>query len=281
MRILVFGKTGQVALALQRQAEVIALGRDVADLSEPSACADAIHSYAPDAVINAAAYTAVDRAEDEPELAETINAAAPTAMAKACAARGIPFVHISTDYVFDGTGDAPWPVNAPTGPQQVYGASKRRGEQGVAGAGGHFGIMRTSWVFSADGNNFVKTMLRLGADRDALTIVGDQVGGPTPAEAIAAACLKMAQGLLDDGTRSGVYHFAGAPNVSWAEFATAIFEEAGLEVVVTSIPSEDYPTPAARPKNSRLDCSAIETAFGITRPAWRPAVRKIVKGQGE
>ena len=277
MKILVFGKSGQVALALQRQMDVIALGRDQADLSDPSACAEAIKAQKPDAVINAAAYTAVDKAESEPDLAEVVNGAAPTAMAKACAELGIPFVHISTDYVFDGTGSNPWQVGDKRGPAQVYGRSKMIGEDGVVGAGGTYAILRTSWVFSGDGANFVKTMLRLGADRDVLSIVGDQIGGPTPADGIAAACLTMAKGLIDDTAKSGIYHYSGAPDVSWAKFAEAIFELADLKVAVTAIPSVDYPTLAARPLNSRMDCGVLETVFGVGRPNWRAAVTRIIK----
>lgn len=276
MKILVFGKTGQVALALARQAEVIALGRDKADLSRPEDCAAAIVSHRPDVIINAAAYTAVDKAETESAQAFLINAAAPNAMAKAAAEYGIPFVHISTDYVFDGSGETPRHEAETTGPLQVYGRSKREGELGILAAGGCAAVLRTSWVFSPDGANFVKTMLRLGADRNALSIVGDQIGGPTPAAAIADACLIMAKSLVKDREGAGIYHFSGAENVSWAQFAEAIFESAGLNVVVSAIPSADYPTPAARPLNSRLDCSRIKTVFGIDQPDWREAVRGMV-----
>ena len=179
MSLLIFGKTGQVALELQRRAgDAVFLGRDQADLTDPAACAKAIRQRSPSAVINAAAYTAVDQAETDEATAALVNGAAPTAMAQACAGLGIPFVHISTDYVFDGTGQTPWPVDAPTGPLGAYGRSKLVGEEGVRAAGGPHAIMRTSWVVSAHGKNFVKTMLRLGKDRDKLTVVSDQIGGP-------------------------------------------------------------------------------------------------------
>ena len=197
-------------------------------------------------------------------------------MAEACAARGLPLVHISTDYVFDGSGTRPWAPDDPTGPLGAYGASKLAGEEGVRAAEGAHAILRTSWVFSAHGANFVKTMLRLGAERDALSIVADQVGGPTPAAAIARACLLIARGLLDDPARSGIYHFSGAPDVSWADFARAIFAEAGLSVSVTDIPTADYPTPAPRPLNSRLDCAATEAVFGLPRPDWRSGLRRVL-----
>lgn len=277
MTLLVFGRSGQVATELQARADVLALGRDRADLADPGACADAIRRTRPEAVINAAAYTAVDRAESEEDLATLINGDAPAAMARACADLDIPFVHISTDYVFDGTGDAPWPIDAPTGPLGAYGRSKLKGEEGVRAAGGTHAILRTSWVVSAHGGNFVKTMLRLGAERDRLTIVADQVGGPTAAGDIAEACLSIAAQLRDDPAKSGTYHFAGAPDVSWADFAREIFAQADLPCAVEDIPTSAYPTPARRPSNSRMDCSTLESAFGISRPDWRESLSLILK----
>ena len=278
MSLLVFGKTGQVARELQRRAPgAIFLGRDEADLSDPVVCAAAIDKIRPKAVINAAAYTAVDAAESEEPLATRINGDAPGAMARACARLGCPFVHISTDYVFDGYGTTPWPADAPTGPLGAYGRSKLSGEQAVRAAGGVHAILRTSWVVSAHGRNFVKTMLRLGAEREKLTIVADQVGGPTPAGDIAEACLAMAGQLAKDPSKSGTYHFSGAPDVSWADFARAIFARAGLACEVEDIPTSAYPTPAARPANSRLDCSATLSAFGIARPDWRNGLSTIIK----
>ena len=259
MKLLVFGRTGQVARELQLRAEpdvqVIALGRDAVDLNDSDACAAAIRTHDADAVINAAAYTAVDRAEAEVALADRINGAAPGAMARAAAERKTPFLHISTDYVFAGDGTAPWTTNAPTGPLGVYGRSKLAGEKGVRGAGCVHAILRTSWVFSAHGGNFVKTMLRLGAERPALNIVKDQIGGPTAAADIADALLVMARALVSDPRKSGTYHFAGAPNIGWDGFAREIFAQAGLAVKVNGIGTEDYPTQAPRPLNSRLDCA--------------------------
>jgi len=277
MSLLVFGHSGQVSTELRRLApEATFLGRDSADLSDPDACAAAIRAAAPAAVINAAAYTAVDRAEEEEPLALTINGAAPTAMAQACADLGIPFVHISTDYVFAGTGTARWAPIDPVSPQNAYGRTKLAGEDGVRAAGGPHAILRTSWVVSAHGNNFVKTMLRLSETRDALSIVNDQIGGPTPAAAIANACLAMAEQLQSDAGKSGTYHFSGAPDVSWASFAEAIFAHAGRSVAITGIPTVDYPTPASRPLNSRLDCAETETVFGIPRPDWNAALIDIL-----
>jgi dTDP-4-dehydrorhamnose reductase len=275
--ILVFGKTGQVATELQRLGDVVALGRDQADLSDPAACANAIRTHAPRVVINAAAYTAVDKAEEDEVLATLINGDAPTAMARACAQLGIPLIHISTDYVFAGTGDVPWQPHYPTAPQNAYGRSKLAGETGIRNSGAVHAILRTSWVVSAHGANFVKTMLRLSDTRDALTVVADQIGGPTPARDIAAACLEMAKQLIADPSKSDTYHYSGAPDVSWADFARAIFEQAGKAVTVTPIPTTDYPTPAKRPLNSRMECGATEQVFGIARPNWRDGLNMILQ----
>ncbi len=274
--LLVFGQTGQVARELSCLApDARFLGRDQADLSDPAQCGDLIRRLRPQAVINAAAYTAVDRAESEPDLAMAVNGAAPDAMAQAAAELGMPFLHVSTDYVFDGSGDRPWQVTDPTGPLGVYGATKLAGEGAVAAAGGQWAVMRTSWVFSAHGANFVKTMLRLGAEREELRVVADQVGGPTPARDIAAALLCMAQ-AMKDGSAGGLYHFSGAPDASWADFAREIFAQAGLSCKVTPITTADYPTPAKRPANSRLDCSAITRDFGIRRPNWRDGLAEVL-----
>ncbi|MDU9006544.1 dTDP-4-dehydrorhamnose reductase [Sedimentitalea todarodis] len=279
--ILVFGKTGQVARELARSEGVTCLDRAAADLADLAACAAAIRSHRPAAVINAAAFTAVDAAEEREAEATVINGTSPGAMARDCAALGIPFVQISTDYVFDGSGDTPWQPGDATGPLGAYGRSKLAGEQAVAGAGGTWAVLRTSWVVSAHGNNFVKTMLRLGAERDALTVVADQIGGPTPARDIAAACLKMVKTLATEPDKRGIYHFAGAPDVSWAAFARAIMAEGGRDCTITDILSRDYPTPAARPANSRLDCSGFEAAFDMTRPDWRDGLAAILKDLGE
>lgn len=281
MTILVFGKTGQLARELAAHEGVTCLGRDQADLSHPAACAAAIRAAQPQMVINAAAYTAVDRAEEEEALAQVVNGAAPGAMAAACAGLGIPFVTVSTDYVFDGSGEAPWrPGDAP-GPLNAYGRSKLAGEEMVRAAGGVHAILRTSWVVSAHGSNFVKTMLRLGRDRERLTIVADQTGAPTPARAIAAACLEIARQLAQDPAKSGTYHLAGAPQTSWADVAREIFAQAGVDCAVEDIPTAAYPTPAARPLNSRLDCTTLETVFGLPQPDWRLGLKDILKDLGE
>lgn len=280
MRALVFGQTGQVARELARllpQARF--LGRDQADLLNPAACAAAVLASDAEVVINAAAWTAVDKAEAEEAAATVVNGDAPTAMARAAAERGIPFLHVSSDYVFDGAGDAPFQPDHPTGPLGAYGRSKLAGEVGVRAAGGRHLILRTSWVFSAHGANFVKTMLRLGAEREVLRVVADQVGGPTPAAAIAKA-LVVAAGALRDGAKAGTHHFAGAPDANWADFATAIMAQAGLACRVEGITTAEYPTPARRPLNSRLDCSAFETSFGVPRPDWRHGLYSVMTELG-
>ncbi|MDB5663927.1 dTDP-4-dehydrorhamnose reductase [Cypionkella sp.] len=279
MKALVFGQTGQVAQELARRMPVGVtaefLGRGQADLSDPVACAAAIAATDADVVINAAAWTAVDKAEAEEAAALVVNGDAPGAMARACAARGLPFLHISTDYVFDGTGDQAFGTDHPLAPLGAYGRTKLAGEQAVQAAGGAHIILRTSWVVSAHGANFVKTMLRLGATRDSLNVVADQIGGPTPAADIADALYAMASALLA-GQPGGVQHFAGAPDCSWADFARAIMAQAGLNCAINDIPSSAYPTPAKRPLNSRLDCSGLAT-FGIARPEWRAGLNKILQ----
>ena len=287
MRLLIFGQTGQVARELARALpqgwEADFLGRGRADLSDPDACAATVAASDAQAVINAAAYTAVDRAEEEEPLANIVNGAAPAAMAVAAAARNLPFVHLSTDYVFNGSGTHARTPGEATAPIGAYGRSKLRGETGVRAAGGPHAILRTSWVFSAHGANFVKTMLRLGAERDELRVVADQVGGPTPAADIARACVTIARALRADPALSGTYHLAGAPPVSWAAFARTVMQEAGLACQVTEIATRDYPTPARRPLNSRLDGTALKLAFGIDPPDWRAGLSAVLdelKGSG-
>lgn len=274
-KILVFGRTGQLATELQRRADVTALGRDLADLTRPELCRRVVLDRAPSVVINAAAYTAVDAAEGDEQTAHLVNCDAPAAMAQACAEIGAVFVHISTDYVFDGSGEAPHRTGDPCAPLGVYGRTKRSGEEAVMATGANAAIIRTSWVFSAHGKNFVKTMLRLGAERAKLTIVGDQIGGPTEAGDLAEAALAVAAMLRRDPSQAGIYHFAGQPYVSWADFAREIFNQAGLSAEVADIESKDFPTPALRPYNSRLDCSDL-AARGIAAPDWRLSLKAVI-----
>lgn len=278
MRFLVFGQSGQVAQELARRlpqgVSAHFLGRDQADLRDRAACAQAIGGW--DAVINAAAYTAVDKAETDEATALSINAAAPAVMAARCAALDIPFLHISTDYVFNGAGTLPFAPDHPTGPRNAYGRTKLAGEEGVRAAQGRHLILRTSWVISAHGANFVKTMLRLGASRDSLNVVADQIGGPTPAGDIAEALIAAAQAMVQ-GAKGGTHHFSGAPDVSWADLARTVMREGGLTCKVNDIPTSAYPTPAVRPRNSRLDCSGFEAEFGIQRPDWQLGLRSILR----
>jgi dTDP-4-dehydrorhamnose reductase len=281
MKILVFGKTGQVAIELARhEPNAFFLSREQADLTDDAACAATIFAHAPEAVINLAAYTAVDKAEHEEQVALQVNAYAPATMARACALLGIPFCHVSTDYVFDGSGTQARTPDAPTGPLSAYGRTKLAGEQAIRAAGGPHVILRTSWVFSAHGKNFVKTMLRVAKERDRLEIVADQTGGPTPAAAIASALGTIARQLRVDPSKSGTYHFAGTPDVSWADFAREIFVRAGCAVRVMDIATVSYPTPARRPANSRLDCTSTTRAFGIHRPDWRKGLGNVLNELG-
>lgn len=279
--ILVFGKTGQLARELARRApDAVFLGRDEADLLRPEGLPAIIRDHKPDAVINTAAFTAVDAAESTPEPAQTINAEAPFAIASACAELGIPLVHISSDYVFDGAGTEPFSADTPPAPINRYGASKWLGEQGIARAGGVSAILRTSWVFSAHGSNFVKTMLRLSETHADLRVVDDQIGGPTPAAALAEATIAIARALRADPGKAGTYHFAGRPDVSWAGFAREILQQAGRAVAVHPVASADYPAPARRPLNSRLDCASTEAVFGLPRPDWRAGLADVLQELG-
>ena len=285
MRICLLGGSGQVGTEILRLAgpdlALTSLGREAADLSDPAACAAIVAGTDADVVINVAAYTAVDQAESEEDLAAVINAEAPAAMARAAADRGLPFLHVSTDYVYDGSGTAPFTPDSPTGPLNAYGRTKLAGDLGVIAAGGPHAILRTSWVFSAHGSNFVGTMLRLGREREKLTIVADQVGGPTAAADIARALVTIARAFHEGRGQSGVYHFSGARDVSWADFAREIFTQAGIGCAVEDIPTSAYPTPAIRPSNSRLDCASTEAVFGIKRPDWRRSLTDVLKELGE
>lgn len=279
--ILVFGSSGQVASELRKLLPDAAfLGRDVVDLADIASIRHIISSKNPDGILNAAAYTAVDKAEEEEALALKINGDAPAAMAEAACELGVPFVHISTDYVFDGQGETPFPPEAVTGPLGAYGRTKLAGEVAVRASGANHAILRTSWVFSAHGSNFLKTMLRLSESRDRLTVVADQIGGPTPAAAIAAACVAILTRLKTAPEKSGTYHFSGAPDVSWAAFAREIFAQADRPVEVEDIPASAYPTPARRPANSRLECSSL-SVFGLERPDWRSGITEVLKDLGD
>ena len=283
--ILVVGAGGQVGRALcaldgVKGVEIVGRARSELDITDPAQVRAAVAARPFAAVINAAAYTAVDRAESDVAAAYAINRDGPHHLAVATAERGIPLLHISTDYVFDGTGERAYRETDPTGPTGVYGASKLAGEAAVRAAQPHHIILRTAWVYAASTGNFVATMLRLAAERPELRVVADQRGGPTEAAAIAEALLTIA-GRLDQGQPWGTYHFSGAPAITWHGFAQAIVERAAprLRQVprVTPIGTTDYPTPARRPANSVLDCGKIEAQFGIRQPDWSATLGAVVE----
>ncbi len=284
MRILVTGTQGQVARCLAERAadgrELVFAGRPALDLADTASIKRAVDAAAPDLVFSVAAYTAVDRAEDEPELAMAINGIAPGALAGAAAKRGVPIIHLSTDYVFDGALDRPYRETDPVGPIGVYGASKLAGERAVAQSGARHAILRTSWVYSPFGQNFVRTMLRVAGDRDVLGVVEDQLGCPTSAHDIADAMLAVADAHAQARAADGVFHFAGTGATSWADFARAIFAASerlgGPSARVDGIATSAYPTRARRPANSRLDCTRFEEAFGFRAPRWQDALEPVV-----
>lgn len=285
-RLVVIGQTGQLARELVTQGEgagwqVMALARDVADLSDPEGAGNALEAVLPaHAVINAAAYTAVDRAESEEARTHTINAEAPGALAKVCADAGVPFLHVSTDYVFDGTKASPYTEDDATAPQGAYGRSKLAGEEAVMAAGGQWLIARTAWVYSPHGANFVKTMLRLGKTRDEMRVVDDQQGCPTAAHELARCLLVAANATVEDREAGGLYHLAGAGETSWAGFAEGIFSRAEphwcRRPVLHRITTEEYPTPARRPANSRLDSAKFEADFGTRPEHWEMSLDTVM-----
>ena len=256
-----------------------ALARSEVDITDAAAVAAAVRGA--DFVANCAAYTAVDKAETERDQAFAVNATGPGVIARACAEAGAALLHISTDYVFRGDGDRPWREDDPIAPLSVYGESKAAGEAAVREALPRHVILRTAWVFAAHGNNFVRTMLRLGAERPELRIVADQRGGPTAAADIAAAILAIRERALAPGFDGwGTFHFAGAPATTWHDFAAAIFaEKGGAAPALHPIATSDYPTPARRPSNSVLDCGKIGRVFGLAQPDWRRALSAVVRTQ--
>ena len=290
-RVLILGAGGQLGAQLARslmadgsQGAVIALGRAEVDFADAEAVRAAVRAHAPQILVNAAAYTAVDRAESEPEMAFAVNAAAPGVLAEEMARLDGWLLHYSTDYVFDGSGTAPWRETDPTGPLNVYGASKLAGEQAIAAVGAKHLIFRTSWVYAAEGRNFLHTMLRLGRERDRLSIVADQIGAPTSAEALSAATATV-MARLRDGQQPpcGVYHMSCAGETSWFGFAQAIFSafaERQPAPTLAPIATSDYPTPARRPQNSRLDGSLLARNLELRLPDWRDALAEVVAALG-
>ena len=284
MNILATGGAGQLAsaLALVGADRVHVVGRPDFDFDRPETIAAAFHAISPTLVINAAAWTAVDAAMDQPEAAMRANRDGPAHLARLCAAAGIPMVHVSTDYVFDGEKGAPYLETDPTNPIGVYGATKLAGEQAVLAACSRAIVLRTSWVYSATGKNFVKTMLRLAELKDRIGVVADQRGCPTDAHDLAVAIMALADrvgsGWRDD--YAGVFHAAGHGETTWHGLASAVFEDAaalGHKVpVVDELTTAQFPTPTKRPADSRLDCTKLERVFGIRQPAWRDSVRRTV-----
>jgi len=282
MKILVIGSSGQVASALAREAgahEVVRIGRPQIDLAHPTGIADIIGQISPDAIINAAAYTAVDRAEDDIEAARALNETGPAALARAAGARGVPFLHLSTDYVFNGLGGAPYAETAATAPLNIYGQTKADGEKAVMAVNPDALIVRTSWVYAHEGTNFVRTMLRLAAGRDALNVVDDQIGRPTEAHALADALLELVEHLRG-GAAGGLLHVANSGEASWKDLAEASFSGAGLSTPVTGIPTSAYPTRARRPGDTRLDLSRAQSVYGITLPDWRESLERCLEMMG-
>ena len=283
-RILITGGSGQVGHCLKAQlegcAELSVPDSSALNIADRRSVRQAVETFRPDYIINAAAYTAVDKAESDAERAFAVNREGARHLAEAAEAAGAAMLHISTDYVFDGAGGAPYDEAAPTAPQNIYGASKLAGEQAVLAACRRAVVMRTSWVFGAHGQNFVKTMLRLGRERDSLGIVADQYGAPTAAADIAAALITIVRRHTPEqlAERAGIYHYCGSPYASWFEFAETIFAEAVAQGVLAKIPAvkpittADYPTPAKRPADSRLDCGKIRTVFGIGPCDWHSAL---------
>ena len=288
MKILVTGREGQVVQSLLEKAsqradlQVIALGRPELDLAKPETVQSAIAAIKPDLVVSAAAYTAVDLAEDERELAFAVNATGAEAVAEAAKACGVPIIHLSTDYVFAGDAEEPYVEADITGPRSVYGSSKLEGERLVTQANPQHIILRTAWVYSPFGKNFVKTMLKLAETRDALSVVSDQKGNPTSALDIADAIIQVADHLAatPDFSAYGVYHLVGTGDTNWSGFARAIFDEStklgGPTATVTDIATADYPTKAARPANSRLSTAKFQKVFNWSAPHWQSSLRDVV-----
>jgi dTDP-4-dehydrorhamnose reductase len=287
--VLVTGGNGQVAVALESvaaelgTARLVRVGRPTFDFDRPETIEPVLRAVAPSLVINAAAYTAVDKAETEHEAALRANRDGPAALADWCAEAGIPLIHISTDYVFDGRKGSPYVETDPTSPTGVYGATKLAGEAAVQARCPRAIVLRTSWVYAARGKNFVLTMLNARARTDRLRVVADQIGCPTAADDLARAILQIAGRIQRDGWRpgdAGIYHAAGSGWTSWHGLASAVFEEAARHGVspptIEAITTADWPTPACRPPDSRLDCARLADTFGVQLPPWRPTLSKVI-----
>jgi dTDP-4-dehydrorhamnose reductase len=286
MRILIIGKNGQVGGEFSRlphsSGDVVSVGRDECDLSSHQSIRELVRRVKPTVIVNAAAYTAVDRAETEPDLCFAINAAAPRVIAQEAAQLGALLIHYSTDYVFNGEKPEPYLESDPISPVSVYGASKAAGEAGIAETAGRYLVLRTSWVYGAQGKNFLRTMLRLGSERPELRVVDDQVGAPTSAAAIAAATARLVEQFSIPGAHvpAGIYHMTASGSTSWCGFARAIFSAGAFSVPprVQAIPSSEYPTPARRPANSVLANDKFAHAFGFRMSPWDRQLQEVLAG---
>lgn len=292
MKVLLLGPNGQVGWELQRSlaplGEVISLGREgrdglCGDLTRLDTLAETVRAVRPSVIVNAAAYTAVDKAESEPDTAHTANAEGPGVLAREAAQSGAWLVHYSTDYVFDGSGERPWNETDSTGPLSVYGKTKLEGEEAIRASGCKHLIFRTSWVYAARGNNFAKTMLHLATERQRLKVISDQVGAPTGAGLIADISAHVLRSALTNQDVSGLYHLAAGGEVSWHGYASFVIDQAratGLDLAVQSIeaiPTSAYPLLAPRPLNSRLDCRKLRDIFGLHLPEWQTGVARMLK----
>ena len=293
MRVLLFGKGGQVGWELQRSlaplGELVALDFDSTELhgdfSRPEQLAATVRQVRPDVIVNAAAHTAVDKAESEPDFARKLNATAPGVVAQAAHEIGALMVHYSTDYVFDGSGDRPWQEGDATGPLSVYGSTKLEGEQLVAARCPRHLIFRTSWVYAARGGNFAKTMLRLAKERDRLTVIDDQFGAPTGAELLADVTAHAIRETLREPGKAGLYHLVAGGETTWHGYARFVIEqarEAGMDLkalpeAVDPVPTTDFPTPAKRPHNSRLNTAKLQSTFGLVLPHWQAGVARMLR----
>ena len=293
MKILLLGKNGQVGWELQRAlaplGEVVALDFDspaplTADFSRPESLAATVRAVAPQIIVNAAAHTAVDKAESEPDFARALNAASPAVLAREAAALGAWLMHYSTDYVFDGSGTAPWTETSPTGPLSVYGATKLEGEEAIRASGCRHLILRTSWVYAARGGNFAKTMLKLAKERDALSVIDDQVGAPTGADLLADLTAHTLRAALARPALAGTYHAVAQGETSWHGYARHVIEfarAAGQSIrvapdAIRAVPTSAFPTPAKRPGNSRMDTRKLRDTFGLALPSWQAGVERML-----
>lgn len=292
MKILLFGKNGQVGWELQRSlaplGELVALASDsqalCGDLTDLAGIAQTVRAVAPDVIVNAAAHTAVDRAESEPELARALNALAPGVLAQEAQRSGAWLIHYSTDYVFDGSGDTPWQETDPTGPLNVYGQTKLEGEAAIRASGCQHLIFRTSWVYAARGGNFAKTMLRLARERDHLAVINDQIGAPTGADLLADVTAHAIRSAMQRPELGGLYHLAAGGQTSWYDYARFVIEfarqaDAGIKVAsdaIQAVPSSAFPTAAQRPLNSRLDTRKLQTTFNLQLPHWQDGITRML-----